>query len=110
MIDGGCRGVSPLHPLFFSRGFPGSLPFFQVGRFYEFYDEHAETALKVCELKRIEAGRGFRTRCGFPMKFQARYLRRFMRLGLPVHVVREEEGWLSGVKKRRVAERWIPAS
>lgn len=94
---------------FFSRGFSGSLPFFQVGRFYEFYDDHADTALKVCGLKRIEAGRGFRTRCGFPVKLQERYLRRFMRLGFPVHVVREKEGRLSWVKQRRVAERWIPA-
>ncbi len=77
---------------FFSRQYSGSLPFFQVGRFYEFYDTHAERAMRILGLKKIEAGRGFRTRCGFPMKLQERYLRRIMRLGFPVHVVREEEG------------------
>jgi hypothetical protein len=33
-----------------------------------------------------------------------------VRLGFRVHVVREEEDWLSGVKKRSVAEGWIPGS
>jgi len=93
---------------FFLRRFPGSLLFFQVGRFFEFCDKQAEMALRVLGLKRIEVRRGFQIRCGFPVNLQERYLRRLMRLGLPVQVVREEESRLSGVKKRSVAERWIP--
>ena len=93
---------------FFLRKYSGSILFFQVGRFFEFYDTHAEMALRVLGLKRIEARRGFQTRCGFPVNLRERYLRRLIRLGLPVHVVREEESWPSGLKKRCVAETWMP--
>ncbi|MBI4488446.1 MAG: hypothetical protein HY694_05130 [Deltaproteobacteria bacterium] len=95
---------------FFLRKCPGSFLFFQVGRFFEFYDKQAEVMLTLLGLQRIKARRGFQTRCGFPVNLQQRYLRRLVRLGLPVHVVREEESWLSGVKKRSFAESWIPVS
>jgi hypothetical protein len=95
---------------FFLRRYPGSILFFQVGRFYEFYDKQAEAAMEVLGLKRVEARRGFRTRCGFPVTLQDRYRIKLVKLGFPVEVVREEEGWLSGIKKRNVAERWLPAS
>jgi hypothetical protein len=94
---------------FFLKKCSGSILFFQVGRFYEFYDNQAERAIRLLGLKKIEARKGFRTRCGFPIKLQKRYLGTLMRLGTPVHVVREREGWVSGVKKRSIAERWIPA-
>lgn len=94
---------------FFLRRFPGSLLLFQVGRFYEFYDDQAESAMRLFGLKMIEARRGFQIRCGFPINFKERYLRRLLELGSSVHIVGEEESWLSGVKKRSVAERWIPA-
>ncbi len=93
---------------FFIRKYPGSLLFFQVGRFYEFYDKQAEIAQRVLRLKGTGARRGFRTRCGFPVNLQERYLRRLVKQGFSVHVVKEEEGWLSRLKKRSVAERWIP--
>jgi RNA-directed DNA polymerase len=95
---------------FFLRRSAGSLLFFQVGRFYEFYDRQAEMALRLLGLKSIEARRAFQTRCGFPVHLQETYLRKLMMLGFSVQVVKEEEHWFSGVKKRRIAERWIPAS
>ncbi len=93
---------------FFCRQYPGSLPVFQVGRFFEFYDEHAERAGWVLGLRMVGPGRGSQSRCGFPMRLQHTYLRRLMGLGCPVHVVREEGEWLGGVKMRRLAERWMP--
>jgi DNA mismatch repair ATPase MutS len=81
-----------------------------MGRFYEFYDDQAESAMRLFGLRRIEARRGFRTQCGFPVNLQQKYLGRLLGLGFPVHVVREEESWLSGVKKRSVGEAWIPES
>ncbi len=81
----------------------------KVGRFYEFYDDQAESAIRLFALKMIEARRAFQTRCGFPVHLQETYLKKLMMLGFSVQVVREEEVWLSGVKKRSVAERWIPA-
>ncbi len=79
-----------------------------MGRFYEFYDEYAEEARRLLGLRMLGPGRGFRSRCGFPMRLQHTYLTRLMGLGRPVHVVREEGEWLGGVKVRRVAGRWVP--
>jgi len=95
---------------FIIRKYPGSLLFFQVGRFYEFYDKQAEIAQRLLRLKGTGARRGFRTRCGFPVNLQERYLRRLVKRGFSVHVVREEDHWLYGIKKRSIGERWIPTS
>jgi DNA mismatch repair ATPase MutS len=81
----------------------------KMGRFYEFYDDQAESAMRLFGLKMIEARRGFQIRCGFPINFKERYLRRLLELGFSVHIVREEESWLSGVKQRSIAEGWIPS-
>lgn len=88
----------------------GSILFFQVGRFYEFYDRQAEIAMEILALKRMKVTRGFRTRCGFPVRFKERYLKRLMRSGFFVHIIGEEEGWLPGLKKRHIAEGWLLVS
>jgi retron-type reverse transcriptase len=103
----GFRGLRGQYRLF-CRQHPGSLPVFQVGRFYEFYDEYAEEAGRLLGLRRLGPGRGFRSRCGFPIRLQRTYLTRLMGLGCPAHVVREEGERLGGVKMRRLAERWVP--
>ncbi len=86
----------------------GSILLFQVGRFYEFYDRQAEIALEVLGLKRMDVTRGFRTRCGFPVRYKERYLRRLKRLGFSVYIISEEDEWISELKKRRIAEGWVP--
>lgn len=95
---------------FFLGKFPGSVLFFQVGRFFEFYDEQAENVIKVLGLSRTKITRRFRIRCGFPINLKERYLRKFMNLGLSVYHIQEEAGWLSAIKKRRVAKAWISKS
>lgn len=81
----------------------------KVGRFYEFYDDQAESAMRLFGLKMIEAPRGFQIRCGFPINLKEKYGKILMGLGFSVYVVREGEGWLSGVKQRVVGEAWIVA-
>ncbi len=95
---------------FFLGRHPGAILLFQVGGFYEFYDRQAEIAIKVLGLKRMEATRRFRARCGFPVSLKEKYLGRLIRLGLPVHIINEGDGWLSSVKRRRVVEGWLPIS
>lgn len=95
---------------FFLRYFLGSILFFQVGKFYEFYDGQAEIASEVLGLKKTGAARGFGSRCGFPVRFKKGYLGRFMRGGFPVCVIKEGEEWLRGLKKRSVTESWMPVS
>ena len=95
---------------FFLGRYPGAVLFFQVGSFYEFYDSQAETAIKVLGLKRMEATRRFQARCGFPMSLKEKYLGSLIKQGLSVYIVNEGEGWVTRVKKRRVAESWLPMS
>jgi len=95
---------------FFVNKYPGSILLFQVGRFFEFYDREAERAMRLLELREIKSRRGFQSQCGFPINLQERFLKRLTRLGFPVHIVREEESWLSRIKKRSVAESWLPSS
>ncbi len=93
---------------FFLGRHPGAILLFQVGSFYEFYDRQAEIAIKVLGLKRMKITRGFQTRCGFPVSLKERYLCKFIRLGLPIHIINEGDGWLIRVKMRRVVEGIIP--
>ena len=95
---------------FFLKKYSGSILFIQVGRFYEFYEKQAEMTLRLLGLKKIKAERGFQNQCGFPLHLQERYLNKLIRLGFSVHIVREGDGWFSGVKKRLIAEKWVPVS
>jgi len=83
--------------------------FFQMGRFYEFYDGQAERAGRLLGLRQIKSRRGFETQCGFPANLKEAYLRRLLRLGFGVHLVEEKECWLSAVKQRRLSEVRMPA-
>lgn len=94
---------------FFLRKCRGSIIFFQVGRFYEFYDRQAERARRLLGLRQIKSLRGFQTQCGFPANLKEAYLTRILRLGFSVHVVEEKECWLSAVKQRRLSEVRMPA-
>lgn len=109
------RAPSRLHTLkgqyrFFLGRYPKAILFFQVGRFFEFYDKQAEIVQEVLGLKGTGSTRGFRARCGFPVSSKERYLRWFMEQGFTVRVIREGGVWLSGVKKRSIAERWTSIS
>lgn len=94
---------------FFLRKCHGSIMFFQVGRFYEFYDGQAERAGRLLGLRQINSRRGFKIQCGFPASLKEAYLTRLFRLGFSVHLVEEKECWLSAVKQRRLSEVRMPA-
>jgi hypothetical protein len=68
---------------FFADRFPECVPFFQVGCFFEFYDEQAERSSRLLGLT-------------------------LLTLRLPLCVVRETDESLGVVKARRVAEYWQP--
>lgn len=95
---------------FFLGKYPKSILFFQVGRFFEFYDKQAEIVQEVLELKRTGSARGFRAWCGFPVSSKERYLGWFIKQGFTVCVIREGGVWLSGVKKRSITEYWTSIS
>ena len=93
---------------FFADRFPQSLLLFQVGCFYECYDSQAMDAIRLLRLTRLGAGRGFRLRCGFPVRSLARYRHQLLKSGRPVVFIRETgSGPSSGrVRPRHVAECW----
>jgi hypothetical protein len=68
----------------------GTLVFFQVGRFYEFYGDQALMASRVLQLACRTGLRGFRYGCGFHRRWLARFQERAMQAGCHVAVVRCE--------------------
>jgi hypothetical protein len=94
---------------FLAKNYPDSILLFQVGGFYEFYDRQAEKARRLLGLGATKPRSRFRVQCGFPIRLKEKYRRRAVKLALPVCVVRESESPVSGVKRRRVAEQWVPA-
>lgn len=95
---------------FFAHRFPEAIVLFQVGCFFECYDGQAEQALQLFRLRRLKAGRGFRVRCGFPVRLLPRYRDWLLRGGLSVAVIREDASspWLGRVKARHMAEHGDP--
>lgn len=91
---------------FFLSKCHGSIMFFQVGRFYEFYDGQAQRAGRLLGLRQIESRRGFQSQCGFPVNLKDGYAKRFLRLGFSVHIVKEADHRLQSVKTRSVAKCW----
>jgi len=93
---------------FFADRLPQSLLLFQVGCFFECYDGQADAAMRLLKLRRLGAGRGFRVRCGFPVRWLPRYRDQLLKGGRPVAVIREDAcpPWLGPVKARRLVEHW----
>ena len=75
---------------------------------FECYDWQAEQALQLFRLRRLNTGRGFRVRCGFPVRLLPRYRDRLLTGGQSVAVIREDGSgpWLGHVKARHMAECW----
>lgn len=93
---------------FFAERWPESVLLFQVGSFYEWYDEQAAQASQLLGLRLLPGGRGFRTRCGVPVRLGVWYVRVLVARGVPVAVIRERKDcpWLGGVKPRALAVVW----
>jgi DNA mismatch repair ATPase MutS len=106
-----CAAVPPLFRRltdqyrFFADRWPESILLFQVGSFYECYDEQAELMRRVLGLRPLVGRRGFRSCCGVPVWLGPRCMRALMARGIPVVVIREIEDrpWLAGVKPRDLA-------
>lgn len=96
---------------FFRHKYPRDLLFFEVGRFYELYGRDAKFAVNRFGLHLIKERRGLGVRCGFSSRQRERYFNLFMKKGGAgsITLVKEEDRYLSRIKKRVVAERWIKA-
>jgi len=90
--------------------YPEALVWCQVGCFYECYDAGAEWARQHLGLAFAPPRRGFARQGGVPWRVWPGLVRRLLRLGRPVCVVREIEGPVGPLRPRRVAEYWQPVT
>ena len=97
---------------FFAERWPESVLLFHVGSFYEWYDEQAARASQLLGLRLLPGGRGFRTRCGVPVRLGVWSVRALVARGVSVAVIRERTDgpWLAGVKPRALAVVWQPVA
>ncbi|MEW6104351.1 MAG: hypothetical protein AB1630_11160 [bacterium] len=92
---------------YFVNRFKGSIIFFQVGRYYEFYrqiDKNVRDALGLKEVKRTSR-RGLLY--GFLVKREDLYLERAKRAGLSVVVIKERGVYIGRIKERRIEKRIV---
>ena len=95
---------------FFADRWAESVLLFQVGCFYEWYDEEAKRVSRLLGLRLLARGRGFRFRCGMPVRLGPRCVRALVAHGVPVALIREtkDRPWLAGVKPRGLVAHWQP--
>lgn len=97
---------------FFADRWAESVLLFQVGCFYEWHDEQAERVSSLLGLRPLVRRRGFRFRCGVPVRLGSRCVRALVAHGVPVALIRETDNrpLLGGVKPRELTVFWQPAT
>ncbi|KJR40357.1 Retron-type reverse transcriptase [Candidatus Magnetoovum chiemensis] len=86
--------------LYYSCKFRGSVIFFQVGCFFEFYGRLRKDIVRTLSLKKIKkSNRG--AVYGFPLKREKYYLRKAVQNGCSVVIIRERDRYLCKVKQRK---------
>lgn len=80
--------------LYYAGIFTGAVLFFQVGGFYEFYEEGAFKSLKTVKAN----SRG--VKYGFPLKLEPRYLSQFLERGMTVVIIKETDRYFGRLKER----------
>ncbi len=92
--------TSKMQYLYYAGIFRHSVIFFQVGYFYEFYDEPITEVRDALRLKRMKDNqRG--TKYGFPMSYESVYLQKLMKSGvMSIVIVKETEGYIGRIKNR----------
>jgi retron-type reverse transcriptase len=97
---------------FFVNQRPEAILLFRVGCFYEWYDKQAAQASRLFGLRLLAPGRGFRYRCGLPVRHGSWCIQVLVTRGVPVALIRETEdhAWPGGVKPRVLAAFWQPVA
>ncbi len=73
--------------------------FFQVGCFYEFYEDTKEDVMTVLCLKRLKENRRG-ARYGFPLRLEEGYAERLVNKGMPVVIIKETDRYIGKIKER----------
>lgn len=92
---------------YFKTKFAGDVIFFKKGKYYEFFEDDKETALKL-GLKKMNRHSDRNTKYGFPIWLEKSFSARILRTGRSLTVITEGEGYLTGIKERFPKYRLVP--
>jgi len=90
-------------------GFPSDVALFQVGAYYELYDQRDAVVAKRLGLKPLKENQR-RALYGLPERLFGRYLARLLGQRRSVVVVRQGEQQWTGIRQRQIAWRMVPAA
>ena len=93
--------------LYFMKRFHYAIIFFQVGCFYEFYDQQAVRAVKILGLRYIKKKYGFNKRAGIGCKGLTKFIHKAIQNGFMVVVIQQQDEILTYTKKRKLADIYI---
>jgi RNA-directed DNA polymerase len=86
---------------YFKRKFSGDVLLFQVGSYYEFFQNDGDGDIgSMLKLKRIQKSSIRKVHCGFPVMLEDVYINRLKRFGKSVTVIGEGDRYLTRVKQR----------
>ncbi len=98
----GYRKIFPsvrIQYLYYAGIFNPAVIFFQVGCFYEFYDNLKDEVRKLLNLRRIQRGKR-NIKYGFPVRLEYTYSGRLLNSGIAVVVVRQTERYIGRIRER----------
>ena len=84
---------------FFKIRFPEDELLFQVGSYYEFYEDDSEIA-RMLGLKEIDKPSARNVRYGFPVRLEKAFIDKITSFGRNITVIGEEEKYKTKVKER----------
>ena len=93
--------------LYFMRQFHFAIIFFQVGCFYEFYDQQAVRAVNILGLKYIKKKFGFHKRTGIGYKGLTKYINKAIQKGYTAVVIQQQDCVMANTKKRKLMDIYI---
>jgi retron-type reverse transcriptase len=85
--------------LYYARCFNDAVLFFQVGCFYEFYEDVKEEVIAILRLERLKENRRG-VRYGFPLRLEEGYAKRLVNEGIPVVIIKETDRYIGKIKER----------
>ncbi|MFC1813356.1 reverse transcriptase domain-containing protein [Thermodesulfobacteriota bacterium] len=84
---------------YFKGKFPEDVIFFRKGKYYEFFGDDTDTALKL-GLKKMNRHSDRNTKYGFPIWLEKSFSERIKQLGRSLTVITEGGRYLTGIKER----------
>lgn len=89
---------------YFQKLFAGDIIFFQVGRFFEFYQNSSNKVAELLDLAPLKENQRH-ARFGFPINFMQKYLYQALSNGKSVMVILEGD-YLAKIKERKIWRRY----